>query len=246
MATPVIVVFGLGAPTKGSPSILGRGVGGHAVCVASERGFTVRAVARSPAKYEALFKDLPGVSVVKGDVTNVASVAECLQGATAAIFSVQAADDVSAFEIDRDALILVAKECLKANCKLVVISSVFVSPKHYLNPLRGFLNTIVKWRMMDAKWQGEEAVRGMKGLKFTIIRPGGLTDKEALKNEYKIGQGDGLMFARFTIPKVDVGRVAVAACVDPASDNTTFELAGSSSTKPATVEGIFAGLKQDK
>jgi uncharacterized protein YbjT (DUF2867 family) len=245
MATPTIVVFGMGAPSKFSPSILGAGVGGHAVRVAAGKGYTVRAIARNPAKYEEVFKDLPTVSIVKGDVTNTESVAECIKDATCAIFAAQAADGASAFSVDRDGLIVVAKECLKANCKLVVISSVYVTPSHNFNPLRVCFNTVVKWRMMDAKWQGEVAVREMKGLRYTIIRPGALTDKPELTNEYKIGQGDSAFFPIHSIPKLDVGKVAVAAATDPASDQVTFEIAGSTSTKPQTVEGIFSGLKKD-
>ena len=242
---PTIVVFGCGAPSKFSPSFLGFGVGGHAVKIAAEEGYTVRAVARTPAKYQDFYKDLPTVTVVKGDVTNAESVAECVKGATCAIFAVQASDDASAFSVDRDGLILVAKECQKVKCKLVVISSVWVSPKHYFNPVRGILNIFIKWRMMDAKWQGEQAIRKIEGLRYTIIRPGSLTDAAPLTNEYKIGQGDGTFFAIHSIPKVDVARVAIAAATDPASDQVTFEMAGSTSTKPATVEGIFAGLNKD-
>jgi len=245
MATPTIVVMGLGAPTKFSPSQAGSGVGGHAVRVAAAKGYNVRAMARNPSKYADFYKDLSNVTMVKGDVSDSASIAECVKDATCAIFAVQAADDASARQIDRDGLILVAKECLKANCKLIVISSVFVSPKHWFNPMRGFLNTVVKWRMMDAKWEGEEAIRAMKGLKYTIIRPGSLNDQPALENEYKVGQGDGLLFASHPIPRIDVAKVAVAAAVDPSSDNVTFELAGSKSKNPATVEGIFNGLKKD-
>jgi len=242
---PVIVVFGCGAPSRFSPSVLGSGVGGHAVRIAAEKGYSVRAVARNPAKYQDAYKDLPTVQVVQGDVTKPETLGECLKEATCAIFAAQAADDASAFDVDRDGLVNVAKECVKANCKLVVISSVFVSPKHYWNPVRGLLNTVIKWRMMDAKWQGEEAVRKMEGLKYTIIRPGTLVDKPHLTNEFKLGQGDATFFARFPIPKADVGKVAIAAATDAASDNVTFELAGSDSKNPVTVEGIFNGLKKD-
>ena len=241
----VLVVFGLGAPSKFSPSILGSGVGGHAAREAGKLGMTVRAVARNPDKYSECFKDSPGVTLVKGDVTDAESVAECLKDANACIFAVQAADGVSAMAIDRDAAILVAKECAKVNCKFILISSVYVSAKHRFNPLRMILNTFVKWNMMDAKLESEEAIRKMQGLRYTIIRPGSLVDKPAVTNEYKIGQGDRLSFPTIPIPKVDVGKVAVACVTDPESDNVTFELAGSSSKNVQTVTGLFSKLKKD-
>jgi putative NADH-flavin reductase len=246
MSQTTIAVFGCGAPSKFSPSILGAGVGGHCIRIAAgEKNFNVKGVARNPAKYQDVYKDLSNVTLVQGDVTKPETLGECLKDCSCAIFAVQASDDATAFSVDRDGLINLAKECVKTNVKLIVISSVYVSPRHYFNPLRGFLNTIVKWRMMDAKWQGEEAIRKIEGLKYTIIRPGSLTDGQPLKNEYKIGQGDALTFAIHPIPKVDAARIAVAACTDPASDKVTFECAGSTSKNPATVEGIFAGLKKD-
>ena len=236
---------GCGAPSRFSPTSIGLGVGGHAIRVAAQKGYNVRAMARNPAKYADSYKEFPNVSLVQGDVTKPETLAECLKGATAVIFAVQAADDATAQQVDRDGLINTAKECARANCKLVVITSVYTSPRQYYNPLRVLFNTLVKWRMMDAKWEGEQAVRAEPGLKYTIIRPGALTDKPALPNEYKLGQGDHALFPMYSIPREDVGRIAVAACVDPASDNVTFELAGSTSKKPATVDGIFNGLKKD-
>lgn len=240
-----LVVFGLGAPSKFSPSILGSGVGGHAARIAAEQGLSVRAVARNPAKYEALFPFGGKVSLVQGDVTNRESVVSALTGAKACLFAVQAADSATADEVDRDALALVAEECAKAQCKLVVISSVFVSPKHRFNPLRIMFNTIVKWNMMDAKWEGEQRVRATQGLKYVIIRPGALNDAAPLENEYKIGQGDALTFAIYPIPKIDVGRIAVAAAVDENCYGVAFEIAGSKSPNKATVQGLFDGLKKD-
>lgn len=238
-----LVVFGLGAPSKFSPSVLGSGVGGHAARIALEQGLSVRAVARSPDKYRALYPE--ALELVQGDVTDRASVARSLEHAKACVFAAQAADGVSSYDVDFRALVLVGEECQRLNVKLVVISSLFVSPKHWLNPLRMVFNRVVKWGMMDAKWDGEQAVRKMAGLRYTIIRPGMLVDKDPLPTECKIGQGDGLLFARLPIPKADVGRIAVAAAVDPKSDRLTLEVAGSSSKKPAAFQALFDGLKQD-
>ena len=244
MATPTIVVIGCGAPSRFSPTIPGFGVGGHAVKIASEKGYNVRAVARNPDKYAQYYKDMPNVTMCKGDVKDAASIAECVKDATCCLFAAQSNDNVSVYDIDRDGLLIVAKECLKANCKLVVISSVYVSPKHYLNPLRFFFNRVVKWSMMDAKWEGEQAIRKLQGLKYTIIRPPRLTNDPELRNAYQVTQGDNFWIGLRKIPKVDVAKVAVAACVDPATDNTTFEVADSSSKLPQTTIGIFGKLKK--
>jgi len=145
--------------------------------------------------------------------------------------------------VDRDGLINVAKECAKANCKLVVISSALVSPHNYLNPIRFMLNRVFKWGVMDAKWQGEQEVRKTEGLRYTIIRPGQLSDSKLPVNEFKVGQGDAGLFASKPISKESVGHMAVTAAVDPESEQVTIEVAGAS--EQHTIEGMFNGLKKD-
>jgi uncharacterized protein YbjT (DUF2867 family) len=241
-----IAVFGLGAPSRFSPTILGSGVGGHAVRVAAnEFSFLVRAVARDPSKYQEFYKDSPNVQLVQGDVTKPETLGECLKDCTAAIFSVTAMNGFSVMDVDRDGLINLARECAKLKVKLVVISAIFCSPKHAYSPARYLFDSIIKWNYLRAKWEGEEAVRQMQGLNYTIIRPATLTDGPPVQAQYKLSQGDNFSNAFRANPKVDIARVAVAACVDPAADKVTFECAGSNPDKPATIKDIFAGLKPD-
>jgi len=91
---------------------------------------TVRAVARDPAKYQAFYADMPRVTVVRGDVTKPDTLPDVLRGATAAVFAAQAPDGVPCEAVDRDGCINVAKACHELGVKLIVVSSVWVSPKH--------------------------------------------------------------------------------------------------------------------
>jgi hypothetical protein len=90
--------------------------------------------------------------------------------------------------------------------RVVLVSSCLTTPKNRLHPLRILLNN-VRWGLMDAKFKGEasssplfpaapgrssrvadpapsparageEALRA-SGLPYTVVRPGGLTDKPA-------------------------------------------------------------------
>lgn len=63
--------------------------------------------------------------------------------------------------------------------RIVLVSSCLVTPANKFHPLRILLN-ITKWRLMDNKFEGEEALR-KAGVSYTIIRPGGLTDKPQLR-----------------------------------------------------------------
>lgn len=245
MSQTTVVVFGLGAPSYGSPTKLGHGVGGYAVRHAAAAGYTVRAVARDPSKYSAIFSSVPGVELVKGDVTDAVSTEAAVRGANAAIFAVQAPDGLPATAVDRDGLIVLAKACQEAGAKLIVISSVLVEPRNRFHPIRLLLNSgLVKSGMMDAKFAGEEFVREKVKTRHTIIRPAGLSDGGPSTTEWAISQGDSSFPGWRSISKTDVARIAVAAVSDRASDYTTFEVNGGSSRRPVTLE-VFSKLKKD-
>jgi uncharacterized protein YbjT (DUF2867 family) len=240
-----VVVFGLGAPTKFSPSLLGRGVGGMVAREAAKDGFPVKAVARDPNKYKEVFADATGVELVKGDVTDQASVANVLQGAAFCVFAAQAPDGVPASAVDRDAVILVARECEKVGAKLVLVSSVLVSKKNWFNPIRAFLNNVVKWAMMDMKFEGEEALRKQFKVRHVIVRPSGLTDDGSCNCMLTFNQGDSNTFGTRNISKLDVAKVIVAALNDPASDYTTFEVMGPKTKEKMSFDGVFAKFTKD-
>jgi uncharacterized protein YbjT (DUF2867 family) len=78
------------------------------------------------------------------------------------------------------------------------------------------------------KGKGEDAVRA-SGVPYTIVRPGGLTDKPGGQSGVRLEQGDkGTGF----IPRGDVARVCVAALKSPAARNRTFELYSTPSASP--------------
>ena len=227
-----ILVYGLGAPTFGSKSVLGKGVGGWAVRIAAKEGkHEVFAVARTPAKYEPLLVDVPSVKLLKGDVGEKESVCELLDTVkpNVVVFAAQAPDGVKVEVIDRDALIMLGGECEKRNIRLIVISSALVSKKNRFHPIRGFLNTFIKWGMMDMKFEGEEGIRKLKNLNYTIIRPSALVDTEEADSQVlAFNQGDSAMFGWKSISKYDVGRL-VCRVVDMPElcKRKTFEVMGS-------------------
>lgn len=82
------------------------------------------------------------------------------------------------------------------------------------------LNSI-RFRLMDYKFQGEEALR-RSGVPYTVVRPGRLTDGPAGEAAWALSQGDSSAGGG-GVARADVARIAVAAMLSPAAANTTFE-----------------------
>jgi len=123
--------------------------------------------------------------------------------------------------------------------RLVLVSSMLVTYKNYLHPLRVLLNTKARWRLMDAKARGERYVRGT-GVDYCIVRPGGLTDREGGEG-LRVTQGD--WFHRLgMVSRRDVAALCVEAMVSTDASHRTLEVAG----KPGTRRGpgeMAAALK---
>jgi len=116
----------------------------------------------------------------------------------------------------------------------VVISSAGVTHEdHVLNKM---FNNVLIW-----KFKGEEVVRN-SGVTYTIIRPGGLTDKAGGEKEIVFEQGDN---ASGMIPRADLARVCVASLIYPEARNRTFELVGTDGPFTDDLQSQFAGLSGD-
>ena len=106
---------------------------------------------------------------------------------------------------------------------------------------------------MDQKFKAEEYIRS-SGMKYTIVRPGGLKDGPAGEKTLVVQQGDT---SAGSVARADVAAVCVAALADPAAKNVTLELFSESSAGAAgeqkkvlvpfadQLKNIFSGLKQD-
>jgi len=104
---------------------------------------------------------------------------------------------------------------------------------------------MIKSGMLSTKWEAETFVRRQVKVRHTIIRPGALSDGEPSTRAFTLSQSDLTLFGWRPIAKADVGRLAVAAALDPASDGVTFEvMGGGSANAPATLD-VFRGLRKD-
>jgi len=200
-------------------------------------GYRVRALVRDTDTAKAMLGDT--VEYAIGDVRQRPTLDVALQGVRYAISAVGATrkDPANSPEfVDFQGVRNLADAAAAAKLdQLVIVSSAGVTQKdHVLN--RMFDNVLV-W-----KGKGEAAVRA-SGVPYTIVRPGGLTDKPGGQNGVRLEQGDrGTGF----IPRGDVARVCVAALKWPAARNRTFELYGAQPPPDTNWDALFGKLKVDE
>ena len=200
-------------------------------------GYRVRALVRDPVKARAVLGDT--VEYASGDVRQRPTLDVALQGVRYAISAVGATrkDPTNSPEfVDFQGVRNLAEAAADAKLdQLVLVSSSGVTQKdHVLN--RMFDNVLV-W-----KGKGEAAVRA-SGVPYTIVRPGGLTDKPGGQNGVRLEQGDrGTGF----IPRADVARVCVAALKSLPARNRTFELYGAQPPPVTDWDALFGKLTADQ
>ena len=232
-------------------SVIGAGGGcGKLACQQlAAAGTSVRAIVRNPDKYSGVFDD--AVDVRKGDVSDVGSLRTALEGTTHCLFAASAKRYFSAGAVDRDGAGAVAAVCKELGvAHLVVISSGLVAPSQRWHPIRILLNHFV-WGLMDAKFAGEEIVRG-SGQPYTIIRPGGLADTPMLCSTRPIimaqNRSAAVPESERQISRSDVVAICLAAFDEAKARNATVEVgvAKVDDASAAAAAGIsFDGVHPD-
>lgn len=164
-------------------------------------------------------------TITNTDVTKIDTLESALKGASAVIFAASASSKGGTAEkVDYLGVENTAKECVRLKVpRLVVISSAAVTRPSSL----GFKITNLFGRIMEYKLQGEDALRAVyaadPSLSYSIIRPGGLQDGDALGvSKLEINQGDAVAGE---IRRADVAESAIAASTSKKiPSNTIFEI----------------------
>ncbi|GFR47453.1 hypothetical protein Agub_g9178, partial [Astrephomene gubernaculifera] len=209
-----------------------------------------RAVVRDPSKMQGILEPSAKLQIAKGDVTDPASLQEALRGARGVIFAVAGKGYWSPAEVDFKGVANVAQASQQAGAeRVVLVSSMMVTRKHWLHPIRLLLNNM-RWGLMDNKLKGEEALRA-SGVDYTIVRPGGLGSGPGGHASLVTGQGDS-MSGGGLIQRADVAAVCVEALCNPAASRVTLEVLARKGAEGAPEGGfeqqlrnMWAGLKQD-
>jgi uncharacterized protein YbjT (DUF2867 family) len=118
----------------------------------------------------------------------------------------------------------------------VLVSSMGVTdPDHMLNKV---LDNILVWKL-----KGEDALRA-SGVRYTVVRPGGLTNNPGGTVGLKVMQGDPKGTVA-QIARADVAAVCIAALGRKDAYGKTFEIVSEPGSQPTQLDSIFAALRAD-
>ncbi|MFB7517808.1 SDR family oxidoreductase [Streptomyces sp. NPDC056144] len=160
---------------------------------------------------------------------SVEMVAAVLQGADAAVFAAGAGPGSGAGRketVDRGAAVLFAEAAERAGVRRhVVVSSMGADAAHEGDEIFD--------AYLRAKGAADDDVRGRKGLDWTILRPGALTDEPGtgrVRLEARTGRGP--------VPRDDVAAVIAELLDTPATAGLTLELVGGSTPVAVAVKDV--------
>jgi len=201
------------------------------------------------------------VEVVKGDVTDEASLTLAFAGCAGVIFAASASSYRGAggpYEVDYVGVQKTIRAAQQAGVnRVLLVSSRLVNPCNRFHPIRVLLNNI-KYSLMDYKFMGEEALR-TSGLEYVIIRPGGLVGGEGGRAatqlpgvEHVIATGaEGDCGKARSIHRADVAAVVVAAMFSQDAKGKTVEIvsrprAEGDETFDVRIPGLFQAIPADE
>ncbi|WP_123027022.1 NAD(P)H-binding protein [Mycolicibacterium stellerae] len=182
----------------------------------SARGDSVAGFIRNPAQVADLEAAGADALVVDLEKASVDEVAGHLRGADAVVFAAGAGPGSGAARketVDRDAAVLLADAAEAAGVeRYVMVSSMAADPQ-------ATADDEVFQAYLRAKGVADEAIRGRAALKWTIVRPGALTNGAAI-GRVAIAESTG----RGSIPRADVAAVLVAVLDEPRTAGRSFDL----------------------
>jgi len=203
-----------------------------------DQGYPVRALVRDVEHGAEILGD--GVELAKGDVRDVDSLREAMQGALSLIITIGSSRNNPSngpeFVDYGGVKNLVQAAADVSMQQIVLVSSAGVTHEdHVLNQM--FDNVLI-WKL-----RGEDVLRA-SGVDYTIIRPGGLMDTAGDETAVVFEQGDRKLTGM--ISRENVALVCIAALRIPGARNRTFEVFGSEEQAPNDWTNLYRSLKPDK
>jgi uncharacterized protein YbjT (DUF2867 family) len=190
-----------------------------------KRGYSVRALVRSAAN--ATIPHNEDMEIVEADLAAPDSLERALSGATYLISAIGSKKPFSSKEnnaVDNMGNQNLAKAALKKGLQhIVVLSSIGAGDSRYAI---NFLFRLLMAPVLRMKEKSEVFIKNC-GIAYTIIRPGGLTDRD-VTGDVAFGEGGKIsgMVSRY-----EIARVCVDALSIPSMKNRTFEVIDSSTLK---------------
>lgn len=190
--------------------------GWRVVRQALDRGYQVRALLR-PASVAP--EELAGAEIVRLDLSDAVALRQALEGCEALVIATGARPSVDLFgpmKVDALAIRSQIDACKAVGLERVVLVSSLCSGR-WLHPLNLF-GLILVWKRVGERWLQES------GLRWTVVRPGGLRESEAgLEQEGVVYSGPDQQDSQ-SIPRRLVARVCLEALETPAAEGRIIEI----------------------
>jgi len=183
---------------------------------ALDQGYQVRALLR-PASVAP--EELEGAEILRLNLSDAVALRQALEGCEALVIATGARPSVDLFgpmKVDALAIRSQIDACKAVGLERVVLVSSLCSGR-WLHPLNLF-GLILVWKRVGERWLQES------GLRWTVVRPGGLRESEAgLEREGVVYSGPDQQDSQ-SIPRRLVARVCLEALETPAAEGRIIEI----------------------
>lgn len=190
--------------------------GWRVVQEALARGYRVRALLRPESVAP---EGLAGAEILRLELADDNALREALQGCEALVIATGArpsVDLLGPMKVDALAIRSQIAACREAGVERVVLVSSLCSGR-WIHPLNLF-GLILVWKGVGERWLQES------GLRWTIVRPGGLREtEEGLENEAVLYTGPDQQDSQ-SIPRRLVARVCLDALETPSAEGRILEI----------------------
>ncbi len=217
------------------------------VAALREQGLAIKAFARSKEKAAEIAGE--GVEIVEGNLKDQASLAKLVEGCVGLIISIGAGPQrsqgpdgkpvVTYLEGQTPEIIdyqgqhdLLAAAKAAGITHAIQISSIGATQSdHFLNKMGG-------GRAMDWKLKAEDELRA-SGLRYTVIRPGGLDRATPEQRKLVVGTGDQITGG---VNREDLAAMVVQSLILDEGENKTFELVAEDGPVTTDFKALLASV----
>jgi uncharacterized protein YbjT (DUF2867 family) len=203
------------------------------------RGRPVRVYARNEDKARGLFGT--AVEIVRGEVDDEAKLAQAMAGVSEVVISLNAKAVTwkagpGPKQINFEALqhMIAAAKRARFEGRFIYVSSLYVLRRNR-HPLGIFLNLILK-RALTWNYRAERLL-ARSGIRYSIVRPGGLRDEPGREYRIVVDRGDRIMGL---ISREDAADVITHVVLDPRTEGLDIDCARDQTSKGTTFKNDYA------
>jgi uncharacterized protein YbjT (DUF2867 family) len=223
-----------------------RGAGLLIARLLHQRGYTVRVLARDPAKASTELGS--AFEVVPGDLTKADTLRPAVRDVNHIIFTAGApsgryAPEALVKATDYDGVIdtLAAAQSAGLRGRFIYLNTIGIKTPS----LAGLLINLLKRNTLLWRRRVEDKIRG-SGLDYAIIRVGFLLDRPSGERAVNLSQGALPLAFSNRIARADVAEAFVEAMEHPRASRTTFEIVWGSGPRQQSWSRLFERLRPDR